>query len=130
MRKIAFLGLLVSSVLISSAAHAGKISTPPILRSGTEEDIIQCVVANAGPKAVGPFDMTIYGADGSVATQSLGLNLNPNASTRVLAFDADLNGLSGFCRVEGQGISKRKTPVTICVTTLGLARCEASVSAP
>jgi hypothetical protein len=131
MQATRVLGVALLVLAAGSVALAGKINTPPIQRSSTSDDFIQCVVANVGKRAAGPFKVSIFGSSGNLATEELGLMLDTNASMRVLAGSAQLGAdLSAFCRVEGKGISKNKTLVTLCTTTSSLARCEAAVSVP
>ena len=132
MRRSVF-SLVVGTILLTSPSvvQAGKISTPAISRSATIGQAVVCTVANTSNRAVGPFDITIFKRDGTVADSALGRDLAAGESTSEIADASEFgNSPTARCVVEGKGISKNKTPVTLCVTSMTDIDCQAAVSVP
>jgi len=130
MRSLAVgsLVFLLGSLAAIEEADAGVINTPPMTRDFG--DGMGCVVANTGNKAVGPITFTIFRRSGVVAKTSIVSSLDANAMVGLAAFGADF-GLSddiAYCRVEGKGISKNRTPVTLCSLSGVSTSCQVAVS--
>ena len=110
----------------SGVVEAGRINTPPITVDFSGD--LACVVTNVTKKTIGPLTVTVFDGNGMIAEAAEITTLDANVSRGVLAglvFDV------GFCRVEGSGVSKRKTPVTLCAVVPGTtSRCGAAVSVP
>lgn len=119
---------LLGSLAAAEEANAGVVNTPPITRGFGEG--IGCVVANTGNKAVGPITFTIFQKSAGVAKTTVVSSLDANAMVGLAALSADF-GLSqdiAYCRVEGKGISKARTPVTVCSLLGGSTSCQVAVS--
>jgi len=120
---------LLGSLAATAEADAGVINTPPMTRSSG--DGIGCVVANTGKKAVGPITFTIFRRSGVVAKTTILSSLDANATSGLAALSADFQLFGddiAYCRVEGKGISKSRTPVTLCLLPGGSTSCQAAVS--
>jgi len=57
-----------------------------------------------------------------------GIRYQPGVATSVVADDIDLAGSTlGYCVVEGNGVSAKKTPVALCVVSAATDDCLAAV---
>ena len=129
--SIISLTVLTAVLAGSTVVYAGRINTPPITRSNTLNQGLRCLVANTTAKTVGPYDITILTSTGAVADSILGITTTAGRISFGNASDTELGAaLSARCVVEGKGISKKKTPVTLCVISEATTDCQAAVSVP
>ncbi len=122
---------LAASLALGSVALAGTIHTPPIGRTPTVEDDVLCLVANTASHAIGPLSVRVYRSSGIIANSVVVESLEPKATLQLRAPKANLGPTGGvFCEVEGTGVSRRRTPTTLCVVETGSDTCLGSVSVP
>ena len=130
--RSSIISLTVLTVLLASSAvvYAGTIKTPALTRSNALDQRLFCLVANTTGKVIGPYAITIFKADGTVAASTFPSTLAGSTSSAT-ASDSQLAGSAfGRCVVQGKGISKNRTPVTLCVVSAGTNDCQAAVSVP
>ena len=129
--SIVSLTTLTAVLMSSTITYAGTIKTPNIVRSNQNDQGVVCAVANTTTKSVGPFNITIIDEVGDDAASANNVTLGAGGSASLPATDLQLDGSQvARCVVEGKGISKNKTPVTLCVVNAMNADCQAAVSVP
>ncbi len=84
-----------------------------------------CLVSNSGTKAIGPATLTVFSFNGVPSTGNLS-SLAPGATT---FFQVSGSNTTGHCVVEGKGVSKSKTPVTLCRVAVSGGACLSAVTA-
>ena len=116
---------------VTGSAHAGRILTPSLVRDSGLNQRLLCSVVNGNNKVIGPFSITIFRGDGPVANSANVVSMAPGVvlATTATGFLLDPT-LTAYCVVEGKGISKSKTPVTLCVIPESTSDCMAAVSVP
>ena len=131
--RSSIISLTVLTVLLASSAvvYAGTIKTPALTRSSSLDQRLFCLVANTTGREIGPYDITIFKFDGTVAESALGISTLAGRTQEIIADDSEL-GISPFgrCVVKGRGISKNRTPVTLCVVSSTTNDCHGAVSVP
>jgi len=111
---VSWRSVLAVGLAAIGTARAGTINTPPITVGSGEG--VGCVTANTGNKVIGPITVTAS-------------SLEPNGSVGLAVSSAQLGIFQdiAYCRVEGKGISRSKTPVTLCALPAGSTTCLAAV---
>jgi hypothetical protein len=129
--RLGCLAAITTLVLSASTnARAGEVHTPLVSRSDAQDQGLACSVVNLGDKAIGPVTIRIFDESGAAARTVTLAELRPGRPGGLAALDSHLFGLLGHCRVEGKGVSKRTTPVTLCVIPETDFNCLAAVTSP
>ena len=127
-KSLAILTVLLST---STAAYAGRVATPGIFRSRNLEQRLLCMVTNTTSGYVGPYTITIIDSYGTEVDSTTISKTRAGRINYLEASDADLGSITrAWCEVDGKGISKTRTPVTLCVTASTNSACQAAVSVP
>jgi len=124
---VSWRSVLAVGLAAIGTARAGTINTPPITVGSGEG--VGCVTANTGNKVIGPITFTVFRRNATVANTVTASSLEPNGSVGLAVSSAQLGIFQdiAYCRVEGKGISRSKTPVTLCALPAGSTTCLAAV---
>lgn len=120
-------------VLLGTAeiATAKPLSTPPVFFDKGALGFVGCLVTNATAKPIGPVTIDILDEAGARLTGGSSASIAPEATVSVLPSNSAL-GTTGLvrCKVDGKGVGKNKTLITLCVFPPGSLTCEAAVTVP
>lgn len=121
-----------SVVLLATAgiAAAKPLSTPPVLFDKGALGFVGCLVTNTTAKPIGPVTIDFLdGAGGRLTGGSA--TIAPEQTVSILPSNSILsaNGLVR-CKVDGKGVARGKTLITLCVFPPGSLTCEAAVTVP
>lgn len=121
-----------SLVLLGTAeiATAKPLSTPPVSFDKGALGFVGCLVTNTTAKPIGPVTIDFLDEAGARLTGG-SATIAPEATVSILPSNSSLSA-SGLvrCKVDGKGVARGKTLITLCVFPPGSLTCETAVTVP
>lgn len=130
-RLVSRLAVAALCTALAGEVEAGTLVTPALAIHNGLNQRVACTVVNGGKKEIGPFTISILRSNGALADQTTIDSLSPGATTFLVADESEIGTTStAACIVDGKGISKKKTPASLCVVPQTTFDCQAAVQAP
>lgn len=130
MRSLILAAATIALLGTAEIATAKTLSTPPVFFDKGAIGFVGCLVTNTTAKPIGPVTIDILDEAGTKLNGG-SATIAPEATAFVLPSNSSL-GTSGLarCKVDGKGVARGKTLITLCVFPPGSLTCEAAVTVP
>jgi hypothetical protein len=131
MRSLILAVATIALLGTAETAAAKPLSTPPVYFDKGAGGFVGCLVTNTTAKPIGPVTVDVLDDTGAKLSGGTFGSIAPEATVSLLPNNSALGTLGLVrCKVDGKGVAKNKTLITLCVFPPGSLTCEAAVTVP